>query len=84
MGRGCLFGPVFAGAVVLPATALDPLRELGLTDSKKLTARRRAALVPVIQRLASAWALGQAAASEIDRHGIRLATERPCAGARRP
>ena len=76
VGRGCLFGPVFAGAVVLPATALDPLRELGLTDSKKLTARRRAALVPVIEQLASAWALGQAAASEIDRHGIRLATER--------
>jgi ribonuclease HII len=75
VGRGCLFGPVFAGAVVLPAASLDPLLALGLTDSKKLTARRRAALVPVIQRLASAWALGQASASEIDRHGIRLATE---------
>jgi ribonuclease HII len=76
VGRGCLFGPVFAGAVVLPASALDPLSRLGLTDSKKLSARRRAALVPVIQQLASAWALGQAAAAEIDRDGIRLATER--------
>ncbi len=76
VGRGCLFGPVFAAAVVLPAVALDPLVKLGLTDSKKLTARRRAALVPAIEQWAAAWALGQASASEIDRHGIRLATER--------
>ena len=75
VGRGCLFGPVFAAAVVLPAAALGPLAALGLTDSKKLTARRRAALVPVIQRLAASWALGQASAAEIDRGGIRLATE---------
>jgi len=75
VGRGCLFGPVFAAAVVLPASALAPLAGLGLTDSKKLTARRRATLVPVIQRLAASWALGQASAAEIDRGGIRLATE---------
>ncbi|MEX0588648.1 MAG: ribonuclease HII [Cyanobium sp.] len=75
VGRGCLFGPVFAGAVVLPASSLAPLAELGLTDSKKLTPRRRAALVPVIEKLALAWALGQASAAEIDRGGIRLATE---------
>ena len=60
---------------MLPAAALKPLAGLGLTDSKKLTARRRAALVPVIQRLAASWALGQASAAEIDRGGIRLATE---------
>ena len=76
MGRGCLFGPVFAAAVVLPAVALHPLAELGLTDSKKLTARRRSALVPAIEGWAAAWALGQASAAEIDRFGIRLATER--------
>ena len=76
VGRGCLFGPVFAAAVVLPAAALAPLGELGLTDSKKLSARRRAALVPAIEQWAAAWALGQASAAEIDRHGIRLATER--------
>ena len=75
VGRGCLFGPVFAAAVVLPASALAPLEAAGLTDSKKLTARRRAALVPQIQHLAIAWALGQASAAEIDRGGIRLATE---------
>ena len=75
VGRGCLFGPVFAGAVVLASDALEPLAALGLTDSKKLTARRRAALVPAIQRAASAWGLGQASAAEIDRFGIRSATE---------
>ncbi len=75
MGRGCLFGPVFAAAVVLPAAALEPLQRLGLTDSKALSAGRRAALVPAIQHGAEAWALGQASAAEIDRLGIRAATE---------
>ena len=75
VGRGCLFGPVFAAAVVLPPEALGPLAQLGVTDSKKLSARRRAALVPEIVQAASAWALGQASAAEIDRLGIRRATE---------
>lgn len=75
MGRGCLFGPVFAGAVVLAEANLEPLAGQGLTDSKRLSARRRAALVPLIQRAASDWALGQASAAEIDRLGIRRATE---------
>jgi ribonuclease HII len=75
VGRGCLFGPVFAAAVVLPATALEPLARAGLTDSKKLSPKRRSALVAPIQQLALAWALGQASASEIDRWGIRQATE---------
>ncbi|TVS01641.1 MAG: ribonuclease HII [Cyanobium sp. PLM2.Bin73] len=76
VGRGCLFGPVFAAAVVLPAAAVAPLLALGLGDSKALTARRRAALVPEIRQRACAWALGQATAAEIDRLGIRAATER--------
>ena len=76
VGRGCLFGPVFAAAVVLPPQSVEPLRRLGLNDSKALTARRRAALVPVIVSRASGWALGQATAAEIDRFGIRQATER--------
>ncbi len=76
VGRGSLFGPVFAAAVVLPAAALAPLAEEGLTDSKQLTPRRRAALVPRIRQLALAWAIGQASAAEIDSHGIRPATER--------
>ena len=76
VGRGCLFGPVFASAVILPAQASQTLVCAGLTDSKKLTARRRAALVPLIEVEAFAWGIGQASAAEIDRCGIRVATER--------
>lgn len=75
VGRGCLFGPVFAAAVILPQPAEGPLAAAGLTDSKALSPRQRAALVPLIQRLAAAWAIGQASAAEIDRFGIRGATE---------
>lgn len=75
VGRGCLYGPVFAAAVQLPARALEPLAAAGLTDSKRLSARRRAALVPLIEQWSIALALGQASAAEIDRHGIRRATE---------
>jgi ribonuclease HII len=76
VGRGCLFGPVFAAAVVIGAEGIPPLQTAGLTDSKKLSPRRRAALVPLIQRQVIAWGIGQASAGEIDRHGIRSATER--------
>ena len=76
VGRGCWFGPVFAGAVILPDSARPTLAAAGLTDSKKLTARRRAQLVPLIQQHACSWALGQASAREIDQVGIRAATER--------
>ena len=76
VGRGCLFGPVFAAAVVLPSRAIEPLAQAGLTDSKKLSRRQRQALVPLIQHHSLAWALGQASAAEIDGAGIRVATER--------
>jgi len=75
VGRGCLFGPVFAAAVSLSDSAAEELSALGLTDSKALSAKRRAALVPRIQARASAWALGQGSAREIDAQGIRVATE---------
>jgi ribonuclease HII len=75
VGRGSLFGPVFAGAVILSKRAETRLSAAGLTDSKALTPRRRAELVPLIRRLAGAWAIGQASAAEIDRLGIRSATE---------
>jgi ribonuclease HII len=75
VGRGCLFGPVLAAAVVLTAEAAVGLAAAGLTDSKKLSPRRRAALVPLIRQQATAWGIGQASAAEIDRFGIRIATE---------
>ncbi len=76
VGRGCLFGPVFAGAVVLNETAGKTLQDLGLTDSKAMSKKHRAFLVPKIEKLSTAWGLGQASAREIDTFGIRLATEK--------
>lgn len=75
VGRGSLFGPVFAAAVVLPASALPPLAAAGLTDSKALRPLQRRRLLPLIVDAAAQCALGQASAEEIDRHGIRCATE---------
>ncbi|KAA0913013.1 ribonuclease HII [Aquicoccus porphyridii] len=65
VGRGPLAGPVVAAAVVLDPERIPP----GLNDSKKLTAKRRAALNAAI--LASAdVSLGQASVEEIDRLNI--------------
>ena len=75
VGRGCLFGPVFAAAVVLDEAAEQCLWQAGLTDSKKLSAKRRAGLVPLIEQNCLTRGLGQASASEIDALGIRGATE---------
>jgi len=75
VGRGALFGPVFAAAVILSAPAQAQLQAAGLTDSKKLSSRRRQELVPLIKASALAWGIGQASAACIDRQGIRGATE---------
>jgi ribonuclease HII len=65
-GRGCLAGPVIAAAVIL-----DPNKPIiGLTDSKKLTERKRRLLASQIRTSALAWSLGRAEASEIDRINI--------------
>lgn len=75
VGRGSLFGPVFASAVILSPRAEALLTAAGLTDSKALSPRKRAELVPLIRSRAAAWAIGQASAADIDRLGIRSATE---------
>ncbi|MEM1309423.1 MAG: ribonuclease HII [Cyanobacteria bacterium P01_D01_bin.71] len=74
VGRGALFGPVVAGAVILDAEAANYLTELGVTDSKRLTAQRRAALVPSIQVQALTYAIGWASVHEIDRLNILQAS----------
>ena len=61
-GAGPLAGPVYAAAVVLPFGAELP----GLADSKKLTEKKRAALFPLIQETALAWAVARVEAEEID------------------
>ncbi|MGI4760807.1 MAG: ribonuclease HII [Janthinobacterium lividum] len=60
-GRGCLAGPVFAAAVILPPDFNPPF----LNDSKQLTARRRDALRTLICAEAVAWAVGEASIAEI-------------------
>lgn len=69
-GRGCLAGPVYAAAVILPADFAHP----GLTDSKKLSERRRYELRDIIQSQAVAWAIGVVTAEEIDRINILRAS----------
>ena len=76
VGKGCLFGPVFAGAVILSKTNESKLLSQGLKDSKKLSQRKRYKLVPLIKENSIAWSLGQASAREIDNIGIRMATEK--------
>ena len=76
VGKGSLFGPVFAGAVILSKENETNLLNLGLKDSKKLSHRQRRNLVPLIKKNSIAWATGQASAREIDNIGIREATEK--------
>ncbi len=65
-GRGCLAGPVYAAAVILPKHYDNPL----LNDSKQLTARRRQQLRQDIERDALAWAVGVVTNEEIDQMNI--------------
>jgi ribonuclease HII len=65
-GRGCLAGPVFAAAVILP----DDFENELLDDSKKLTEKQRYALRPVIEQQALAFAVGIVDNHEIDRINI--------------
>ena len=76
VGKGCLFGPVFAGAVILSKANELKLLSQGLKDSKKLNFQQRNHLVPLIKENSIAWSLGQASAREIDINGIRMATEK--------
>ncbi|MBK5292679.1 MAG: ribonuclease HII [Acidobacteriia bacterium] len=79
-GRGCLFGPVYAGAVIL-----NPARPIrGLRDSKQLTAVERQVLAGKIRETALAWSVAWADNGEIDRLNIyqasRLAMKRALEG----
>jgi ribonuclease HII len=60
-GRGCLAGPVFAAAVILPKDFMHPL----LNDSKKMTEAARNILRPIIEEQALAWAVASCSAEEI-------------------
>lgn len=62
VGRGPLIGSVVTAAVILPEHYDLP----GLTDSKKLSEKRRLALVEQIQQQAIAWCVAEATAAEVD------------------
>ena len=65
-GRGCLAGPVFAAAVILPPYFDNEI----LNDSKKLTEKQRHELRPIIEKEALAWAVEAVSNEEIDEVNI--------------
>ncbi|MDO9512173.1 MAG: ribonuclease HII [Bacteroidales bacterium] len=65
-GRGCLAGPVFAAAVILPEGFFHPL----LDDSKKMSLKSRELLRPYIEENAVSWGIGMASEHEIDQINI--------------
>ena len=69
-GRGCLAGPVFAAAVILPPYFSHPY----LNDSKALTERRRDEMREIIEREAVSWAVASCSAAEIDEINILRAS----------
>ncbi len=69
-GRGPLAGPVCAAAVILPPNLEIP----GLTDSKKLSDKKRRELMPIVKEKAIAYGIGFASHEEIDEINILQAT----------
>lgn len=69
-GRGCLAGPVFAAAVILPERFRCP----GLNDSKKIDAAARETMRRVIEKNAIAWSVARIDAPVIDRINILRAS----------
>jgi len=74
VGRGALFGPVVAAAVILPASAITDLRQAGVRDSKQLAAPLREQLDRQIRSLAIACTIAAASVDEIDRLNILQAS----------
>ncbi len=75
VGKGAVFGPVFSAVVVLSEKNKNTLKQFGVMDSKKLTPKKRKLLLPKILLLSSDYGIGQSSAREIDKLGIRVATE---------
>ena len=73
VGRGCLAGPVVAAACILDPEKPVPV---GLTDSKKLTEKRRDEIAAELRQNALAFAIGEVQADEIDRINILEATKK--------
>jgi ribonuclease HII len=74
VGRGALFGPVVAAAVILPTETHAELIVAGVKDSKKLNADRRTELAKLIKEVAQSYHIGCATVTEIATLNIRGAT----------
>lgn len=74
VGRGCLFGPVVAAAVILPTDVSEQLIAAGVKDSKQLNASQRSRLALLIKDLAIDCKIGMASVKEIDRLNILQAS----------
>jgi len=75
VGRGAIFGPVFSAVVALTEKNKLILKEFGVKDSKKLTSKKRELLLSKILLLSADYGIGQSSVREIDKLGIRVATE---------
>ena len=75
VGKGAVFGPVFSAVVVLTEQNKFILKQYGVKDSKKLTPKKRKLLLPKILLLSSDYGIGQSSVREIEKFGIRTATE---------
>jgi ribonuclease HII len=74
VGRGALFGPVVAAAVILPSDAATQLIAAGLRDSKKLTLLGRQRFAQTIRAVAIDYQIGQASVEEIEQFNILQAS----------
>ena len=75
VGRGALFGPVCSAVVVLTEKNRLTLQQLGVKDSKKISPKKRKILLQKILLLSSDYGIGQSSVREIEKFGIRAATE---------
>ena len=71
-GRGCLLGPVVAGAVILPKDFMCDL----INDSKQLTEKQREEAYQIIKENAISWAVAEVSAEEIDEINILNASKK--------
>jgi ribonuclease HII len=74
VGRGALFGPVVAAAVLISSEGTKELEKIGVKDSKQLSERQRENLYEIIQSVSIDCRIGWASVQEIDRLNILKAS----------
>jgi len=78
-GRGCFWGPLYAGAVIWPSEDIwtDKHREIApkINDSKKISEKKRDAIAEAIKVAATGWGVGRVDSYEIDEKGMTWANQ---------